>query len=892
MSKELTPSENLVLFDKMRNKAIESTNNAISCVKEMMEDEDFASYGQKNLEKLEYSKHILQDNTLPLSLMASFQQGKSTTTSAMADGHEITPCGKGGGGIRTSSIPVTIYNDENSTEVVVNPYSKLSLVQHILDCCVAHLENMDVDSYDLDDPESKEILREAVEEEIKNYRESSSYDADKLTTLRSAVLILSYYGGEEYQKLIRGEFKSISDIQPFIAFPSDLETRWEKLREYGFDIIKLKNEKGESLFDEVSSLYVFVDNIVVPIHSEFMGETGTAIIDAPGTMASNEDTERALKAASSAAVVLFLLSGNTQLSQTDLEMLRTLKNAGMADKVVFIVNFFKNPEIIRESIEKTILVQIKEAGYTSEHHKKLLYYNAYLAQRAAQGQLLLDNCMDPLTANSIIEDAEKRHTKFNGTLKDAWLKTTLKGLRSIDADDAADELADMGLCTQTIESIAKESKWREMITCLREHVMNNRVSGVLKDLGVQPVYDSLKSIENALAEREKKANSTVEKIKEEYEKAKNLLEKFSEEVGEVVSENLSQSADIALAQSYYDDVVLDAIKDTAEMAAPEIFEQTGVMGNLKDIADKARTFGEKAINYLSEFFAGKSLVYEHEPNGLKEKCNEIVTHYYKRQMIEKAHAWSNNLEESIAYTDGIKNKVRHIKKTLLKTWEDLGFAENELLSSITPFPEEISGQISKDAANVDVRDIIFNTTAAAEVGISAMFASIGIGFGTLVGGTWVYYFVLPVDFIIPGFAEIIMLASVLVATLVYKIAAGKKEKKIESIKEEISTGLSKTVTTKKREIIKNIINGDMLVKPPLPGVSYIRQFYTVLFEGIVERQRRELDDIYKEKLKEFEKTSEERERIAKKANKWRTDRIEPIRQKLSNMLNEIASIWG
>lgn len=52
-----------------------------------------------------------------------------------------------------------------------------------------------------------------------------------------------------------------------------------------------------------------------------------------------------------------------------------------------------------------------------------------------------------------------------------------------------------------------------------------------------------------------------------------------------------------------------------------------------------------------------------------------------------------------------------------------------------------------------------------------------MGFGTLVGGTWVYYFVLPVDFIIPGFAEIITLAAVIVAAAVYAVAAGKKGEK-------------------------------------------------------------------------------------------------------------------
>lgn len=889
MNRKLDPSENLALFDKLRMEAIDSTNEAIACVKELMEDDDFAAYGKKNLEKLEYSRHILQDNTLPLSLMASFQQGKSTTTSAMADGHEITPCGKGGGGIRTSSIPVTIYNDANSTEVVVNPYTKTVLTQHILACCSSYLDNTDAMAYDLDSKKSRKLLQDAVESEIKNYHDTSDYGADKLSVLRSAVLILTYYGSKSYQKLMRGDFKSILDIQPFIAFPSDLETRWAKLRDYGFDIVNQIDEKGNALFDELSSLYVFVDNIVVPVHSEFMGETGTAIIDAPGTMASNEDTERALKAAQSAAVVLFLLTGERQLSNVDLEMLRTLKNAGMADKVVFIVNFFRNPDVIKDDIENVLLDQIKEAGYTSEHHKKLLYYNAYLAQRAAQGQLFLENRMDSLTADSIVNDAKKRRTKFT-TVEDAWVKTTLKVLRAVDAEDTADELSDLGLCEQTVESISHESKWREMITSLREHVMNNRVAGVLKDLGVQPVHDGLQFIEDALTAREKAASDTENEVKKEYEEAKGLLEKFSEEVDDVVSLHLVQSTDKAFAESYYDDVVLGSIDGTAEMAATEVFKKTGILGNVKNIADKAKRFGERMTNNISEFFSGHRPVYEHEPNGLKEQCNAVISHYYKKQMIEKGHAWSQNLENSIEYTDYIRNKVRYIQRTLGKTWEDLKLDQNELLSNITPFPEDLSGLMSKDAANIDVRNIISNTSAAAQLGISALFK--GVGFGTLVGGTWIYYFVLPIDFIIPGFAEIITLAAVIVAAAVYAVAAGKKAKKVESISEEIKAGLSKTVSSKKSEIIDNIIKGDMKAKPPAPGVSSIRLFYTSLFEGIVEQQRAELDKVYQEKLKDLEKSSAERARIADKAKRWRTEQIEPIRKKLSDMLDEINNIWG
>lgn len=41
MKRELDPSENLKLFDKLRMEAIGRTDEAINCVKELMEDDDF-----------------------------------------------------------------------------------------------------------------------------------------------------------------------------------------------------------------------------------------------------------------------------------------------------------------------------------------------------------------------------------------------------------------------------------------------------------------------------------------------------------------------------------------------------------------------------------------------------------------------------------------------------------------------------------------------------------------------------------------------------------------------------------------------------------------------------------------------------------------------------------
>ena len=95
-------------------------------------------------------------------------------------------------------------------------------------------------------------------------------------------------------------------------------------------------------------------------------------------------------------------------------MLRTIRDAGMASKVCFAVNFRKSPLIIKSTgIEQTILNQLQSEGYNYPHQRKLFYYNAFLALRSVQGRLILNNELDDLTAEAILEDSAKHFIMLN-----------------------------------------------------------------------------------------------------------------------------------------------------------------------------------------------------------------------------------------------------------------------------------------------------------------------------------------------------------------------------------------------------------------------------------------------------------------------------------------------
>lgn len=878
-------------FDYYRQVLLDLVQESTELVQELQKDPDLRSCAQKVLDHLAYHGSILKQNIMPTSLFAAFQKGKSTTATAMTDGREITPSGRVGG-LRTSALSVTIYHDPHNTEVKINPYTKEQLQHTILELAGCHLENPDPAAYDLDKPEDRLTLTKAIKREVAVYRQDKNYDLDKLSILRNCILILAFYGCPEHRNLLAGEYTSLEGIRPFISFSSSEEKKWADLRKLGFDIVYNHKENSEPVFCAEECLHVFIEDISIPVHSEFMEETGTAVIDSPGVMASTEDTRRALKSARGAAVIVYILDGETQLSQGDKEMLRTLKNAGMAEKVVFAVNFRRNPAIIREGgIEESILSTLKQEGYCEPHHRNLLYYNAYLAVRAGQGRLILNNTMDPITEASILEDAAKRQLKV-ANVEDAWCKTTCKVLRAVDADDAADMIIQKGLCLETVEAVEKASCWKDTILRLRRHVTNNRAAGILRDLGAAPVQKAVADVETELHNREEMLTRTASDAEENFRKASELHTKFSYAVDEELALNFPAIIDTSLANDFFDSVVLPAADLTAQESAAQIFKETGVVANLKGMGDKIKRFSERVINAAGNALGYGDQVEESAPNGVREKCSSIISSNFDKALTQYSHRWSGNLESSDVYTAHITNNVLRTTRNLTSLWHSMGLDENEMLRHIPPVPENLSGKMSKDLGNSSIRSILIDTGFAASSQIAQIMKTLLSGMGTFVGLSFIYLYILPLDFVIPFAAEIVTLLSGAVAAIVYAVSESQKEKKIQQIQLQIAKDLRSGLVADKPRILKSILEGDPNANPPAQGISFIRSFYVELFKASVKQQRQTLEDNYRQALEDMALSQAARDSLAEKAHNWRTQRIEPLRIRLDDVLAQIRSIWG
>ena len=880
-------------FDKYRDWLLDCSDKGIGYIEDLKQESALSNLLKDAEYRLLYSQTILQKNIIPINPFAASQTGKSTTTSAMVDGRNISPRGKGGGGLRTTAVPLTLYYDPEKTASELSLYSREELVNQVLESAGSHLDSGRQEPYDLDNPDDVALLWEALEAEFDLFCKDPGFSLNREALLKHALLIMHFYGCEAYQKLYAGKITE-DEINKFIAFSTDPEVCWKRLRERGIDLLNDLNENGQPLFDQVENLHVFIRSVSRPVDSEFMKETGTAVIDAPGIKMSVEDTRRALKCASEAAVVLYLLDGEHQLTQEDKEMLRTLRDAGLSDKVIFAINFRRSVEAIKASgVEKSLLSSIEEAGFTAPQHKQLLYYNALLALLAAQGGLILRGELDAATEMQIRTEAEHTYPKMKDRfaamdVEKIWEYMVRKLLMSLNEDEVEEVLSEEGLCENTLELIRKASRWDDAVQKLRDFVLENRASGVLRDLGAQPICDVLNAIEDGLSLCEQDALRSEKDAQSEYDAAKSLLDKYSEEVECVIDDRLGGDMDTGLADDYIDSVLLGAVPGTAQEAAVRIYEENSLMKNIRVIGARALQMGQKIVNAVGSWFSNDELVHVKKVESVKERCADIAKTSYETHIAELHTKWNANLESTPVYEQRVKRPVERVMKDMERKWTELGLNQNNLIGKTPALPVDITGSLSKDVVNVKRMYDELSYGMNVPVNISPVLTGWLAGAGVQAGLYIIYMYLLPIDFIIPGFGTIMTIAALAVMALVTLISNDAKERQILKIQEELEKSICAEISKRRSEIRKNVIEGTLKE----PGLRFVREFYTSAFAMTIQHQREELEKKFSQVKAMLALHAVERARIAALAKEWREEKIIPLREEIDRIIDEINKTWN
>ena len=140
----------------------------------------------------------------------------------------------------------------------------------------------------------------------------------------------------------------------------------------------------------------------------------------------------------------------------------------------------------------------------------------------------------------------------------------------------------------------------------------------------------------------------------------------------------------------------------------------------------------------------------------------------------------------------------------------------------------ISGFISKDISKSYVK-LAINTALSLNFDIGSIVDALLSGAATYIAGSWIYVYMLPVDFIIPGFGTIMAAIAGVVAGLIYFFNQNRRQEHIKELENKIASSLRDEIRKRKRTIINNIIDGHMESDTPSAGCKRNK---TLLFKNL------------------------------------------------------------
>lgn len=814
-----------------------------------------------------------------IALGAAFQSGKSTTINAMADGREICPRGNGGGGIRTSSCAVRV-----SCALDGSPAAELSFMDaEALDAELRYALDADGEAISLKNPENVEdAWKTAAHTAAALWRDPMDYDEKERDKIKQALLLLSFHDDPRVEAYRRQQSFTEREVRSFLSFTADVLSRWnavfaeaDKLRAP----MELK-QVVRSQFTVEQAMYVFINIVNYATPSEYLRSLGVQVIDTPGLNMSDNDTKVALSAMQESCAIFYFFSGERQLDEADKAALKLIRTSGLAEKVFFGINF-RRPLIKSEAIEQAIQADLQLLGYDLEHQRSFLHYNAFLAQRAKQGSMLLKGTLDEAGKQALMAEAKAEGIDAE-TVEEAWLETTDAVMRAVRAEGYRD-FYDMGLTEESVALVLAASRWEETMQAINDYVLRNRGSSLLVDRLSKPVRLALQEVENTLRGDEEAAEADEEEMKKRYEDAISRYDAFSKEGRALISKYIDEGWDRMLARNYYEEVYETCCQDAAQAAAETIQKQTTL----------TRSLGQMGVSLTNRF---RRIVGAAEKKSELETITELaVQRGFANSITPRNIAWQENLEKSDVYGSVVRSNVENLNEAIMNRWEAMNMDDNEALSKLRGKLQQSMpvGQWQSDIDALRFSSSDYNKLIdggnKAMARVAGLLATWGVTtasmMGSFAGLAAIYLYILPADFIIPGIAEILTVVAGIIAAIAgfftSRATKAKREKKeldamISQLKEKFSTALSDSEY--KNNQIAKLIAGDE--EHPGSGLQCYRLFYHAAFNDAFDGCRKQLEDDRDAALRALEESSERRRLIALEACAIRTETMEPLRKEL------------
>lgn len=892
------------IFEEKRNELVNLLCAADSVVVELRKSGYFSSIPEELQEGIERTRKRCYENLFDIVLIAPFQSGKSTTIGAFCDGREISPRGLGGGGIKTSACVVKVQNTEDKEEderAIIKWRTDTDLIRRVNEAIGATARILfpsdKKELLDFRKSPDNQYLKEALAREVANYRDAPENYAETVDLLRFALIILNYHDSEELRSIKSRKYFSIQEIQNLIRFPKSFVARWRKCLN--------ENKFVREEFDISEVIYAFIEEVTCKIHSKTLERTGMAIVDAPGLFISSYDTEVATMAMQNASAIWYLFNGEREPSKEDKEALAFISKAQFAPKVFFGINYRQDPEKIKGGeIEENTLIAINQSGFKEAHHSKLLYYNAFLALRAAQGLLILNENLDPQTEEQIILDAKSTSKKAEEKIdvKSAWMKTTKKVLQAVtdndddddddhdddDDDNIIKQLKSNGLCHSTVKALARESGWEQVNEEIKQYVFQKKAPSILVDMGCQPVIEILTSVENNLKIREQEAEKSREDAEKEWGDALIKMEDFIIQSQQLTKEYIDNSWDETLADDFWKNAILTCTERVAQVSAELIDKEMTTLNVLGDgVVQVRNTIVEgwnKLAGWSNENFLGKvglQLDRGYKEETLKEKCEDIVRRKFEEQFGIFALGWFNEVQDgrNEKYNNQVRNKVVKLCKEINREWNHT-IDENIYLKGLDVNIPAFTGKIGSDIKKISVKEPLERQFQGMADQIGNEFFKQLLSLENLLAGAGLVLTFLPVDLIFPGLGFALTAISIAVAA-VWNALTKNDYSRTNELRQKIVGELKTALQAQENEIKASLQS----------KLSVIRVFYESVIEQSFVKMKCTLDRRISESKQKFNQAQAERNEVAKVASEVRINYVEPITARMNSFKASVEEIW-
>lgn len=811
---------------------------------------------EKYAEELRQTARKCQEDAFEIALVGEFQGGKSTTFNALCDGRDISPRGHG---IKTSAAVVTAQNIAGTeTNNGLAEWAEVSFktapaivlgMSTLLRRPLAgsdEFRRLNADLSDeafaeaiadsdrfpslvnLDDADHRSLLQTAVNSLWKRWNDNrASLSDDELDELRIATLQLRFYDSPEYRALTARTVLGVGEFQKLIAFPKDWAIRWTA----GVD----------SAFALEEIAFVFVHSVLVRLHSENLRRLGCRITDCPGLFANAYDTKVAERTIANADAVWYLINGEKQIGQKDLEIVRKIADMGMLGKIEATCNLKGS----HEQKMAEILPATKAALANAGHDVEVLPYNARLAFLAMQGSLLMNpvskanfTAMDE--ANMRMDAKDKTGTAIPSAM---WVKmvsrigvtTELSDVEDIDVLDA-----------DSVALVRRESLLDGILSRLETEIIPKKARSILVDKGSDRAAKALAAFEGVLKATENAAEAKETEWKAKVEEARRQLAEFVDRAKTIIERS-------AFVDSK-DDLVRHLVMDIVDVALDDEF--CDVLA--ADVSIVLRTTGRQF------FLTRKAMEQE-----LVQALTPVMAEDFRNSLTRAIGVWKSNADTNSL--ERLRRAADNVCADIHDLWEDRKLDGSDFLKGFSTPSVEVD-----DILNVcgDLSSAMMGNT---DIGSIAEAGRRGI-FTVIWDVTWPFLLGM-----VGGIICFPLAAVALIGKEIWDMTRSDEELERAAL-EKIQKEVDKIIDKVRPEIAKAVSDRKLRDGIAMPLTGALRQSV----DRIEAMLRKQLDDIKTDFEKErvakpqemFDKSADERKRIAEANKAERTDVIEPLRERI------------